>query len=268
MDPGGPPRPAPFHAGARAFYPGEPSSSSSPPPPPPPQQGSAIQPVPQASLPADHGADALPLDHESLARWLGDMHLTEPSPPPQQHQQQQGHAIQNLGAGTRPFVPGLPVPGLIPPLRPQFELQQQPYWSSGGYLPTVDAGTAAGNYPYHSLGPDLGPTEWEAQPSLPPHYQASKLVDIRWSLFHFPFALLHLVMSPDPEYSAIMVHRLQDGDKKMRDLVLAGFMLDPHPILGNWQGHDVFKALLDSFYRRHEQLRIIVEAAVMPPTSS
>ncbi|KAI4993013.1 hypothetical protein ZWY2020_007326 [Hordeum vulgare] len=345
MDPGGPPRRAPFYAGGPAAHGGQAPSSSSPRPPQPQQQqqGHAIQPVPlgQASPPwaRDLGSGALPTGFGPPVQgpipqfgWqqqhaIQPVRLPHPSELPAGFgspvpgpiaplhpqfgwQQQQGHGIQPVRLPQPSELPvgfGSPVPGPIPPLHPQFGSQQHPYgrWS-GGYLSTVDASTAAHGrreYPYHSpLGPTVsGPTsntsqyldamvaqQMSAAPSgpqqqqqigprfvpqplqPPPIHQDRRIVEVKSAFVRSPLtALKQLVMSGDREYLAILVHQLNAGDDEMRRMVLHGFKLYAHVIMGNRQGHAVFEALLLSVQavvgnRQYEELKIIVEAAVKP----
>ncbi|XBH57679.1 hypothetical protein VPH35_079246 [Triticum aestivum] len=254
MNPSGPPHPAPSDAGGR----GEDSSSSSA-PPPPQQQGYATQPVP-----------------------------TSP--------QQQGYAIQHvwlpqpsaawaLGAGAPPFAIGPPVPGAIPPLRPQFWPQQHPYWWSGGnHLPlgpTVWGPTSNASQYMDAMVAQQRPAAptWPQQPQFvqypplqppPPTHQDWRLVHILSELLRSPRTLDQMVLSLDAEHSAILLHQLEVGDEQMRDMVLDGFKQCAHWIMGNRPGHAVFQALLRSIQvivdddRRYEELQIIVEAAATP----
>ncbi|KAI4993020.1 hypothetical protein ZWY2020_007333 [Hordeum vulgare] len=157
------------------------------------------------------------------------------------------------------------------------------------------------SYPYHS---PLGPTVWGAtsntshyrdavvaqqmsaassgsqQPQIgprfvpqplqpPPIRQDCRLVEVRSEFLRSPITRLkQLVMSPDPDY-LILLNQLNVGDVEMRRTVLYGFKHCAHEIMGNRQGHAVFGALLRSVRavlgkKQHEELKIIVEAAVKP----
>uniref|UniRef100_A0A8I6Y3E6 PUM-HD domain-containing protein n=1 Tax=Hordeum vulgare subsp. vulgare TaxID=112509 RepID=A0A8I6Y3E6_HORVV len=286
MDPGGPPRRAPFYAGGPAAHGGQAPSLSSPrpPPPPPQQQGYAIQPVPlrQASPPWawDLGAGALPTGFGPPVQgpipqfgWqqqhaIQPVRLPQPSELPAGFgspvpgpiaplhpqfgwwQQQQGHGIQPVQLPQPSELPvgfGSPVPGPIPPLHPQFGSQQHPYGRwSGGYLSTVDASTAAHGRREYPYHSPPGPTVWG------PTSNTSQYLD----------AMVAQQMSAAPSGAQ---QQQQIGPR----MVLHGFKFYAHVIMGNRQGHAVFEALLLSVQavvgnRQYEELKIIVEAAVKP----